>query len=317
MPAGFGDSPGKRMVREQLNTPLLRGVSNALGIQYFYCGLPGPDILDIVLWKDMIRRIVAFEIEASESEDPRRDLVALGRNLSLLGIPHKVHCGYLETTVLLGRDDDGEAYSQDELITLYNLDFCNAITGRVPTKEGNRCLRFEVLRHMLAVQGEQHRRSGQSKFILLLTVRDEFHAAEMQGFVSGLASGPVADFVAALPPPEDLPQTGMQRSTLHLKAFVFSVLRAYCHGHNISSLFLPPVKYVGRSTRSRMLHFAVLCRFGNVENALPVEVQDDDGFLRKACVHAQDDHFKVEPCSAQEPDSSAFELDGAIAFIHG
>jgi len=317
MPAGFADSPRKRTVRELWNTPLLKTVHNALGSQYFYCGLPGRDILDIRLWKDMIRRIIAFEVENPARDNPREDVVALSRNLSLIGIPHKVYCGHMETTVLLGRDDDGEPFEQDELITLYNLDFCNAITGRIETSEGRRCLRFEALRHLLSLQRARFLESGESRFILLLTIRDEFRAREMQSFIDDCEKPQaVADFLSGLPTLPQLAEGRMHSSTLHLKAFVFTTLRAYCRGHNVASLFLPPVRYVGRTSRSPMVHFTVLCRFRPVDNALPQEVQEAGDFLARASLRATDTELRIEPCGAVETDASQFDdAASAVAFL--
>ena len=40
MPAGFADSPRKRLVRQHWNTPLLQRVGDALGIKYLYFAVP-------------------------------------------------------------------------------------------------------------------------------------------------------------------------------------------------------------------------------------------------------------------------------------
>ena len=65
------DSPGKRAVRELWNTPLLRELYQNHGFRYRYMGLPGVDLLDVDLWKDMIEEVIAFEVPAKPTEvDP-------------------------------------------------------------------------------------------------------------------------------------------------------------------------------------------------------------------------------------------------------
>ena len=84
------DTPGKRAVREQWNTPFLRLLNKKHGFRYRYMGLPGVELLDVKLWRDMIDEVIAFEVRAPRTpDDPegRRQILALRRKLQLIGIP--------------------------------------------------------------------------------------------------------------------------------------------------------------------------------------------------------------------------------------
>ena len=132
------DSPGKRAVREHWNTPLLGFLNQVHGFRYRYMGLPGVDLIDVRLWRDMIEEVIAFEVPARPTrQDPegRRRIRTLRRNLQVLGIPGHAFFGPMEEVVILRQDYDGTPYDQNKLITLYNLDFCDEIASRIATKE--------------------------------------------------------------------------------------------------------------------------------------------------------------------------------------
>ena len=150
------DSPGKRAVRDLWNTPLLRLLNQEHGFRYRYMGLPGVDLIDVKLWRDMIDEVIAFEVPARPTRnDPqgRRRILALRRNLQLLGIPGHAFFGPMEEVVILRRDYDGNQYAQNRVITLYNLDFCDEISSRISTMEqGEQVWRFEAIRQILRDQ---------------------------------------------------------------------------------------------------------------------------------------------------------------------
>src|SRR5713226_9391029 len=127
-------------------------------MRFRYMGLPGVDLLDVKLWKDMIDEVVAFEIrEKPDRNDPqgRRSITELRRNMQMLGIPGYAYFGSMEEVVILRQDYDGMEYKQDKLVTLYNLDFCDEITSKIETAQaGKQLLRFAAIRQILLDQHE-------------------------------------------------------------------------------------------------------------------------------------------------------------------
>lgn len=291
----FRDHPRKRVVREQWDTPVLEWLHSRWRRKYFYMGLPGPEAIDIELWHWMIERVVAFEMESPRSRNPRKDLIALNKKLTLLNIPNAVYCGSMEEVLLWKKDYDGNALVLDEFVTLFNLDFCNAITGRIDTSDGTkRCLRFEALREIVTIQRSFFRRTGQNKFIMLITAFDSFHVQELQRFISNPdLPGETSSFIDTVLSQNPLPRTGYIQNTELLRVFVFSCMREYFHGQNVKSLFLPMVVYTGRNESTPMVHFTVVCHMEPQEDAQVVDAQSAGDFLQMDTVRAGDEGLTV------------------------
>jgi len=272
----FGDSKGKQTVRELWNTPLLRYLHQTYKMRFRYMGLPGVNLLDIKLWKDMIDEVIAFEIrEKSNQDDPlgRRSIVKLRRNLRLLGIQAQGYFGSMEEVVILRQDYDGIEYKQDNFITLYNLDFCDEIGSKIDTRNaGRQVWRFEAIRQILVDQRECYKRSGGSGlFVILLTVRNQMNTDQLSTFLADNPYHDTQNYVEACEAIKPIPRTIYVQGThtWALKAFLYEMLRKYLITPNISAVFFPIVKYIGRSKLSPMLHCMVLCRFNDIQKPSP------------------------------------------------
>ena len=314
MAARFSDSLGKRAVRELWNTPLLTYLHGSYDVRYRYMGLPGVDLLDVRLWKDMIDEVVAFEVRARpNNNDPqgRRSITALRRNLRLLGIRGHAYFGPMEEVVILREDYDGTEYRQEQVVTLYNLDFCDEIGSRIATRrEGRQVWRFEAIRQILRDQRECYRRvGGPSLFVMLLTIRDQIDAGRLRGFLAKDLYHDTQEYVEACNGQTPLPASGyvLGTHTWALKAFLHGIIRQYLSNPHISALFFPVVKYTGVPVRSRrgvlpspMLHCMILCRFDDPQSPCPSFLPAD--YLRAATsVRAREDHTLVWEAEPGEP----------------
>lgn len=272
MPGTFGDSPGKCVVREQWDTPLLKYLHSNWGVRFRYMGLPGVDMLDLQLWKDMIEEVTAFEVP-NESGEPRASITQLRRNLRVFGKPFVAYYGPFEEVVLLRRDYDGQAYEQQRVITLYNLDFCDEIGSKIRTQQfGRRRWRFDAIRRVLEDQKACHEKeAGPSWFVLFLTVRNQINANRLSEFLGENLYAETDRYRLACESLVPIPSTGHLRGThtWGLKAFIHNALRSYFTTPHISALFFPLVKYTGRTKLSPMLHWLVFCRFANPERPSP------------------------------------------------
>lgn len=272
MPGIFGDSPGKRVVREQWDTPLLEYLHQSWGVRFRYMGLPGVDILDLQLWKDMIEEVIAFEVPGGRG-DPRAGITRLRSNLRILGKPFVAYYGPFEEVVILRRDYDGQPYEQRHVITLYNLDFCDEIGSKISTCEsGRRVWRFEAIRRVLQNEKVCHdEEGGPSWFVLLLTVRNQVNADRLREFLFENLYAETDRYRLTCEPLVPIPATGYLKGThtWGLKAFIHNALRSYLTAPHISALFFPVLKYVGKTALSPMLHWIVFCRFANPERPGP------------------------------------------------
>lgn len=302
MPGEFGDSPGKRAVRELWNTPLLRYLHDSYQIRYRYMGLPGVELLDVQLWRDMIDEVIAFEIRAKpEAGDlhGRRHILELRRNLRRLNsIRSQAYFGPLEEVVILREDYDGTPYNQENVVTLYNLDFCDEIVSKIATRrQGRKVWRFDAIRQILVDQREHYRRvGGQRLFVILLTVRNQVDASRFMSLLSENLYVETQRYVDTCNTagPTPLPAAGSLRGTHTwvLKAFLHNTIRQYLSAPNISAVFFPTVKYTGKTERSPMFHSMMLCRFGDPERSSPGALPRD--YLTDiTSVRAHDDYRLV------------------------
>lgn len=304
MAAEFQDSEAKRTVREGWNTPLLRYLHEKYEFRYRYFGLPGVHATDILLWKDMIDEIVAFE-RPSPRGDERRDILSLRTTLHRLGIPHVAYYGSFEEVVILGQDWEGQKYKQEHVITLYNLDFCDEISSKVRTrKEGQQLWRFEALRHVLANQAACFARTHRPTwFVFMLTVRDQMDAQLLASFLADDPYADTRDFCAEGSSIRPLPSTGPVAGshTWGIKAFLHNTMRGYLTTPHVAALFFPVVKYQGgKGMTSPMLHWTIFCQFDDPTRSKPRFYPKT--FLRDVCtVRAQADGTIV---AEQQPGES-------------
>ena len=286
----FRDSTAKKTVRERWNTPFLRYLHSEYGIRYRYMGLPGTDLADVRLWADMIEEVVAFELP-SPGPDEKAWVKKLRSNMRRLGIPGVAFFGSFEEVVILRKDYDGQPYRQEKVITLYNLDFCDEISSKVETREsGKQLWRFEALRVILQDQRECYRLSGgPSRFIILLTVRNQIEATRINDFLNVGLLSETQKYCTTCQQIKRIPSHGPLIGThaWALKAFLYNTLIRYFTAPNISALFFPLVKYTGtpirlrggKRLRSPMVHWMLLCKFEVPEAPAPSFCPPD--FLEK------------------------------------
>jgi hypothetical protein len=293
MPGSFTDHHRKRIVRELWNTPILEWLFQKWGAKYLYLGLPGPEAHDIKLWAKMIENVIAFEITDDTGVNPRGNFERLISNLTLLNLPHSVYHGNIEDVILWKEDLEGREFKNDRFVTLFNLDFCNPITGMIRTRNSRKCLRFEAIREIVTMQRALFRTTGASKFVMLITAYDAFHHKEMNRFVS---RRDLANEIRAVVNKEHavkLPHSDLYRNTELLRLFIFDFLRGCFVGQNVKSFFLPTVEFLGRTRWSPMIHFCVVCSMENLESAQVVDEQSAGDFVGMKIVSVKDRGLKI------------------------
>ena len=233
MPGRF-DTPGKNAVRSTWNTPVLKYLNSRFGFKYRYLGLPGVELLDVKLWKNLIEEVIAFEAPASGA-DERANIKKLKTNLDRLGIPHEVYYGFLEQVVIYRMDLASKPYIPNRFVNLYNLDFCNELTSQIDDLGKRTCLRFDLIRRLLNDQEAVYRTNQkQNMFIILLTARNQTNP-QIRDLLSGDITSKTRSFVEVAEkenPIIDGIMVGSHGWTL--KAFVFDLLCNYFSTPNIS-----------------------------------------------------------------------------------
>lgn len=265
MGTGFENSPGKDFVRSYWNTPLLEYIRGEAGAKYNYLGFPGKDALDIVLWREMIDYVVAFEYPKAVAD--------VETALIKMGIDHIVYSGNMEETVFNGIDMGGKDFRHDRIITLYNLDFTNSITGRIRGR--GRTLRFEALRNLMTLQRNQYIiNNGRDVFILLITVRAEYHTGHVKAYLRSDLSREVEKIVSEYKSAEISSTARFGRNAEVLRAFILDRMHSYLESHQISSVFLPTVEYWGgKNSQSPMMHIMAVCKQNEVGTTTTKSIQ--------------------------------------------
>jgi hypothetical protein len=272
--SSFHDSPAKRMVREQWNTPFLRYLHEKYDIKFRYMGFPGTDLTDVKLWADMIEEVIAFELRCPHGNDERAWVRKIRFNLKKIGIPGIVYFGPFEEVVVLREDYEGQNYEQTKVITLYNLDFCDEITSKISTRKlGDKRWRFEAIRQILRDQQECYKKNGSpSHFIILLTVRNQIGASKIRNLLSGSLFAETKAYCLICERENPIPNENELLIGTHawaLKALIYNTLSNYFAQPNICAFFFPIIKYMGtpiikENLESPMLQWMLLCRFGEL-----------------------------------------------------
>ena len=277
------DTIGKSVVRKQWNTPFLKLLNEKYGFRFRYMGLPGVDLLDVKLWRDMIDEVIAFEVPARKTKDDpegRSGILKLRREMQLLGIPGHAYFGPMEEVVILRKDYDGTRYDQKKVVTLYNLDFCDEIASKISTRnQGEQAWRFESIRQILLDQKQVYQKYREpSRFILLLTIRNQIDAMKIRHLLSGNLFEDTSAYLRSCGGLNSLPNQGplLGTHTWVLKAFVYNMLCQYFASPHIAATFFPVVRYYGtpvqakrRQLKSPMLHCMLLCNFDDERTASP------------------------------------------------
>jgi len=252
----FADTPNKQAIRTRWNLPMIAGWRTAIGRKLFYFGLPGPEMFDVLAWREQLdERWTA--IEEHFRSGPRRDRAddaatalktkALRNNISS-GL--QVLRGDIGDIILDGVDAFGVRPQRSEIVSaerarfsydLVNLDFdgglgfTNKATGEAP--------RVDAIKRLMHRQRNQH-------FLLFVTVNVRTTLGpEMQDYFERLQrreSDDLMNFYA---------QCGAGEIDYKLKAIVPLLVLSAAEPEGFRVKCYPPLTYTGHAG-ARMVHFA-------------------------------------------------------------
>lgn len=283
----FADTDNKSTIRRAWDKALLdywRRKHKRDKLTYF--GLPGPDIRDLLDWKDVLDRcrtgVEALGRTRQEQLKAQDDMGRLNTNLFMAGLSSGFQLlrGDLEDVVLDGLDQDGKrpqinderpAHAARFGYDLVNLDF----DGGIGYRDSN-----GAAKRVAAIKKLFERQEGHD-FVLLLTinVRDTL-GNEIEDYLRGLRA---------------LERGPMWRETLDwylerangereykLKATIPSFIHAIAETRVFQCTARPPISYEGHE-RAHMIHFAfeleAVAPNGQLANLRGFSLQDDPDLL--------------------------------------
>lgn len=189
--AEFIDHAIKVIIREQWCKPIIKHLHDNLGCQLVYFGLPGINGYDLICWLEYIDYVVAIDCgdynsrkwDYEKAKDKIKELNALlsgfERREEISG--YSLYLGFLEEVVFKKRDKDGQEFTFNNSVHVFNLDFCNALTTPFPVVfDGGNVKTYyktQVIKRLLDLQNDIDK-TGTSKFLMFVTLHSLFYEDE-------------------------------------------------------------------------------------------------------------------------------------------
>ena len=297
----FIDHPSKRIIREQWCKPLIKFIHEVLGYKLLYLGLPGPQALDLLSWIEFIDQVIAFQCRdypnPSSVQQSRNKVVELEEKLRGFERQMKlttftVYDGYIEEVVLRGRDTNGNHFSQNDVVTIYNLDFCNGITVPLVVKDDegkiHEFYKSEAIRKLLEIQRDIFSHTRSKKFIMFLTIHSDFWAQEARRFITQTQEVELKRYINSL-----RVSYGWPRNAKLLKAYLYQIIKNFfCHC-DFTPEFLPVIYYkgVGRDKENWLMHFTVIGVLNKQISGIAPCLQNSQDFLNQTFLTIRSNKF--------------------------
>ncbi len=264
MPA-YMDHQSKRAIRNNWCRPLIRFVYEQLDCKLVYLGLPSPEANDVLSWIDYLDSVIAFQCRdypnPSSVEQPREQVIVLENKLMDLerrGLlsSFALYDGYIEEVLIRGRDTRGEPFVQENLVTVYNLDFCNSITAPLTYVDQQAHVRTafksQAIRELLVWQ-RRFSANPLGKFIMFLTIHSNFFPDEEARYLRHQWDEEIARYLRKV----NRSLTGLERQLRVLRAYVYQILRDFFCTSEFTPELLPTIYYRGAGG-NWLVHFTII-----------------------------------------------------------
>jgi hypothetical protein len=256
-------TPAKNLIRQRWAKPLLEFIHDHLGQKLLYLGLPGAGAEDIMEWIEFLHTIFAFQCEDERYPDAFKNLFD---KLDLLEQQEKIDSfslfdGFMEQVIMEGVDNQNNIFNLNDIVTLYNLDFCNQIDFPIKsqTKEGEPLLigKLDAIKRLLEIQNSIADMS--SKFVLFLTIHCSYKDKQTKIY---LERQPYKQYIANTN--KSLKGKGHERNARSLRLYIIENLKTFFLNEGFIPEFLPTVYYQGLGDAPLLL-FTIVGTRGNVE----------------------------------------------------
>lgn len=264
------NSPSKNVIRTDWDLPIIKFISEKLDTKLVYLGLPAPDAEDVKCWIEYIDNVIAFQCrEYPKPSDPsqsRHAIDKLEENLRQYEIQGKlknysIYDGYIEEVILRERDISNNKYQQEEVVTLYNLDYCNSLSAPIEYIDNNgsakQGYKFQSIKKLIDLQSKLDIHS--KKFVLFLTVSSHYFEPEMDELIDSEMDANISSINRLH---KSIPDDIEKKARL-LRSYTINNLQLLFRTNGFIPEFLPTVKYDGlplpRSGNPMiLLHFTVI-----------------------------------------------------------
>lgn len=291
----FEDTASKAAIRQLYDLPEIARLCERLNRSLAYFGLTGPEIRDLIDWKEYLCAATSVESpgRTKEAKSRAEDLMGqLAANAMFQKIPNfELLRADVERVLLDGVDSHGTAPQMNDgapaqtmklSYDLVNLDFVSGICYRNTT--GNPT-RLDAIRRLF------DRQAGHG-FILLITVtvRDNL-GEEPDTYLQQL--GARYPHVLNNPAYQHALECGDGEREYKLKPVISTLIQEYAETRQFAVECRPPIFYVGHG-KARMLHFVFLCEPSGTGLRAFSEQQAQD-LLGQPLLRVEEGHFTIDP----------------------
>lgn len=259
------NSDNKKNVRNQWAKPMIGFIKNSLNKKLLYLGLPDTEAFDIVEWLEYIDIVYAFQCRKyplpSHPDQDRDKILSLENTLRVFERKKQlttfdVYDGYIEEVILRGFDNSPtiKEFSQQEVITLYNLDFCGQVTSPIEYKDkfGNpqKAYKFDAIKRLLDIQKQIA--FPNKKFIMFLTLHCSYDGKELSNFIENPQSTDIKEYLKQV---NSLSKG--KKAPYYVKSFVLYFLQQFFSSNGFIAEILPTIFYIG-DNNNPILFFSIL-----------------------------------------------------------
>lgn len=292
----FKDNPSKEVIREKWSKPLIKFIRDELGCKLLYLGLPGPKALDLLCWIEFINHVIAFICRdypnPSSVSQPNDSIVQLVEKLSEFERQGQletfaVYDGFMEEVVLRGRDIAGNSFNLNDIVTIYNLDFCNGITEplSVTDDEGNteEHYKSEVIKKLLEIQRDLSGHTLCSKFVMFITIHSNFLKEEEEIFAAQTKNPDLKGCIRKFNKLK-----GKDKTIRLLNAYLYHIITNFFSNCEFTPEILPTIYYKGSGTSNWLMHFTVIGSYNKNRSSIAPCFQTPQDFLNQKLLTIQD-----------------------------
>ena len=322
----YKDHPSKKIIREQWCKPLIKFVHDTLNYKFIYLGLPGTKAIDLLTWIEYIDQVIAFQCRdypnPSSVSQPKTKVLELEAKLRELERQGKIstfalYDGFMEEVILRGKDTNGNRFNQNDIVTIYNLDFCNAITAPLTVLDdkgnANKYYKSEVIRKLLEIQRDLSSQARCKKFIMFLTIHSNFWDEEEKRFIEQNQDADIKTYVKGLSKLK-----GWPKKAKLLKAYMYQMMKNFfCHC-DFTPEVLPVIYYLGSGRNNWLMHFTFIGTLNKQASGISPCLQRSDDFFAQKFLSIEKNRLKqLDIKGATEsncPDNLVNAFQGSLSY---
>lgn len=240
----FTSNIPKDIIRKKFDRNLVARVHRRIGRPLVYFGLPGPEILDVIEWKEHLGTVIAVERDEISSHLMRTRAFMTGFSCKAFQILR----GDINDIIVGGKDDKGQTPLVDAY-DIVNLDYVGGILHKNVMKESKT---ISALKSLMDSQNK-----GGRDFGLFLTFNDRNSDEGEFNRVIRKISDDLEDF--RINKDDTIDWYLDSRIDYKIKVYLPYVLQPYCRTYRFDCEHMQAVTYKGTG-QVRMIHFGILLR---------------------------------------------------------